>query len=65
MRRIFPREEVPPAWLHDDPEPATYQGDASQGYAEEHRTLFDPMAVLYGHCRTITTALNLAIGALG
>jgi len=64
LRRVFPVSNAIP-----DPEafgePATYRTDVDQGYAREHRELFDPMEDLYDIIRRIGTALSHITGAVG
>jgi len=66
LKEIFPKVDdggVPGA--ADEAEPSTYEGDASQGYAREHATLFDPLLALYGQVLRLSTAIAYQIGAVG
>ncbi|WGF89362.1 phosphoenolpyruvate carboxylase [Marinivivus vitaminiproducens] len=61
---IFPVQETRVA-DGDFGEVATYRGDASQGYAHEHATLFRPMGGLHELIRRIGSGVIHNIGALG
>jgi phosphoenolpyruvate carboxylase len=62
--RIFPLQTGAPE-LADFGEKSTYQPEAGQSYALEHRTLFGPLMHLYELTRLIGSALNHEIGAIG
>lgn len=64
LHDIFPVQEARVA-DGDFGERATYRSDASQGYAEEHATLFRPMDTIYGLIRRIGGGVVHNIGALG
>lgn len=64
LHDIFPVQEARVA-DGDFGEAATYRGDASQGYAHEHATLFRPMGGLHELIRRIGSGVIHNIGALG
>jgi phosphoenolpyruvate carboxylase len=65
LKEIFPKvdDAVPEAAGQE--EPSTYQGEAAQGYAREHETLFDPLLALYGQVLRLSNAIAYQIGAVG
>ena len=66
LKEIFPKVEadaVPVSAGQD--EPSTYEGEAAQGYAREHETLFDPLLALYAQVLRLSNAIAYQIGAVG
>jgi phosphoenolpyruvate carboxylase len=66
LKEIFPKVEegaVPAS--ADEAEPSTYEGEAAQGYAREHETLFDPLLALYAQVLRLSNAISYQIGAVG
>ncbi|HEV2675898.1 MAG TPA: phosphoenolpyruvate carboxylase [Aliidongia sp.] len=66
LKEIFPKVDdgaVPAAAGSD--EPSTYEGEAAQGYAREHETLFDPLLALYAQVLRLSNAIAYQIGAVG
>ncbi|WP_189047921.1 phosphoenolpyruvate carboxylase [Aliidongia dinghuensis] len=66
LKDIFPK--VDPGALPAEArvaEPSTYEGEATQGYAREHETLFDPLLALYGQVLRLSNAIAYQIGAVG
>jgi phosphoenolpyruvate carboxylase len=64
LSRIFPITEGD-AFGGDFGEPATYRGDGTQSYAQEHERIFQPMARLYELMRRISSGVTHTIGAHG
>ena len=66
LKEIFPKvdaDAVPASAGRD--EPSTYEGEAAQGYAREHETLFDPLLALYAQVLRLSNAIAYQIGAVG
>jgi phosphoenolpyruvate carboxylase len=64
LNEIFPMQEERVA-TRDFGEIATYRSDASQGYAQEHLTLFRPLAAIYELIRRVGSGVMHNVGALG
>lgn len=64
LGQIFPILESPRS-EQDWGEPSTYAGDREQSYAQEHATLFRPMAADYDLVRRIGSAIVHHLGAFG
>ena len=64
LKHAFPEDNQ---LLTDDEfgEISTYRGDLKQGYAREHRELFEPIEKLYELIRKISLAINHIAGAVG
>lgn len=63
LRQVFPISEHDAAL--DFGEAATYEAGNGQSYAEEHRTIFQPIEHQYEMIRRISTGIVHHIGALG
>ena len=46
-------------------EPASYKSDSAQGYAQEHRELFDPLVEIYDLVRRVSVGVSHIMGAVG
>jgi phosphoenolpyruvate carboxylase len=64
LGQIFPILESPRSEL-DWGEASTYAGDREQSYAQEHSSLFRPMAADYDLIRRIGSAITHHLGAFG
>jgi phosphoenolpyruvate carboxylase len=64
LGQIFPVLESPRS-EQDWGEPSTYAGDREQSYAQEHATLFRPMAADHDLVRRIGSAIVHHLGAFG
>ncbi len=64
LGQIFPVQESARFEL-DWGEPSSYPGDREQSYAQEHATLFRPMAADYDRVRRIGSAVMHHLGAFG
>ena len=64
LGQIFPIVESPRS-EQDWGEPSTYAGDREQSYAQEHATIFRPIAADYDLVRRIGSAIVHHLGAFG
>ncbi len=64
LAEIFPLDEAD-GGDHDYGEPASYTASAQQSYAQEHETLFRPIARTYELVRRIGTGIVHHLGAVG
>ena len=64
LKQIFPVTE-PQVQVHDFGVEATYKGEESQSYGQEHALIFDPIARLYAQIRRIGSAVVHHLGAVG